>query len=898
MRTRVREVLVCGLFMAGCGGGGSGGTSAPDLRGEVRFPEDLGSQENRADVEKTDEPGAQDVGVAEAGPEVQDTSKDAESGMDLSALPDLSGEADSFVEDVGPEVPPGCKSDADCEDGILCTADSCLDTGECSHLPDDGLCGDGNQCTGEEACWPDQAGDEVGCVAGTAPDCDDGDDSTLDECDPVEGCVNTFLLPDPVEVVVGEEVEELVLEWPAGSSVSVEIFPAAFDPGTQVGMEPIGLKEIDKPLPGILIDGIAFKFAPSAPLKYPVPATIDYDYEINKDERYSLLFWNAGRQMFEPVPILAKDKTGNLITFSMREAGEYYLLYTYAEALFLKRTAQSQWQTQVEVEEWPGLILGQVAATLDAAECQIGPDDQAGTFVGVLGGSSGVEITTPSPGEHSAQVLEIYMTVLVTHDKSPGGKFGYGLVLWQQTVVDENPEGDQALLAKFAPIFQFAEGEQSFPTTVSAFLDATSALITPSGRLHETSGAAQVAAKMAEQGDRGAVLIFDGKAVPQPGGAKDGTVYGYAFDLGGKTVLVYSLHFPYSRILGPAADDSGTHRGDVRYVVVTVAADGTPESITMSQHLPGSTLEYLGDEGMPIWMLSSFNGGRLTLPWKDALRCKKSTADEGNEEHPWVFVGSLSHALYPRKGQYKVTLPGGASSSQFEETAGGNELAVWQPPGFIWACDVLPQYNLVTHASVQGLLSSSESGYLLFSGALGVSRHARNGLAPFGEAWYAPSMFQSGASTGSFDPGTNCYKCLSTAQVLGVDGIGPGSCFQNYFPYYCQCVACGAVIGKAFLVFPKGFECKDEEFCKKFDQKGLCKTGLKIDWYADVPFNGVVTGDKNIPWQAQVLVNILYPPTCYSSAENTTGVKAYLCATNACCWDTYGAVHGTCYPQL
>jgi hypothetical protein len=376
-------------------------------------------------------------------------------------------------------------------------------------------------------------------------------------------------------------------------------------------------------------------------------------------------------------------------------------------------------------------------------------------------------------------------------------------------------------------------------------------------------------------------------------------VYGRAFEAGGgKVALVYSLYFPYGNVLGPTADVSGLHRGDVRYVVIMLSgADLFPESITLSQHLPGSTVQYLGDEEMPVWTTSSFGGGSLTLGWKEALRCKRSTTEESNEEHPWVFVGAGSHALYPRKGQYSVTLPGG--KTQFTETAGGSWMHIWQPPDMVWACTEMSQYNLPAHPAVKGLTSAGENGYLLFSGIFGLSGYARNGLAPYGKAWHSSAAFAAEASTGNFDPGTNCYKCLSASQVLGVDGVAGGVCFATYWPIYiCQCSACGVVIGKAFLIFPQGFECKDADYCTKFSQNALCKTGLTVEWFSDVPLNGVVKQNKDNPWQADVMVSVPYPPTCFSSAENTAGSKARVCANEACCFDFYGGVKGVCYPQL
>ena len=61
----------------------------------------------------------------------------------------------------------GCVSvEAPCDDGIACTRDDCDPvTGACAHTPDDGACDDGRWCSGQETCDP-----ASGCVPG-APAC-------------------------------------------------------------------------------------------------------------------------------------------------------------------------------------------------------------------------------------------------------------------------------------------------------------------------------------------------------------------------------------------------------------------------------------------------------------------------------------------------------------------------------------------------------------------------------------------------------------------------------------------------------------------------------------------------------------------------------------------------------
>ena len=56
-----------------------------------------------------------------------------------------------------------CDSDAECDDGIPCTIDECIDEA-CVRTPDDTLCDDGLFCTGAEFCWP-----YYGCADGPDP---------------------------------------------------------------------------------------------------------------------------------------------------------------------------------------------------------------------------------------------------------------------------------------------------------------------------------------------------------------------------------------------------------------------------------------------------------------------------------------------------------------------------------------------------------------------------------------------------------------------------------------------------------------------------------------------------------------------------------------------------------
>ena len=62
---------------------------------------------------------------------------------------------------------PECTSNAECNDGISCTIDTC-NNGDCSNMPNDNICDDGLFCNGAEYCslvWDCQPGTPVDCSA-------------------------------------------------------------------------------------------------------------------------------------------------------------------------------------------------------------------------------------------------------------------------------------------------------------------------------------------------------------------------------------------------------------------------------------------------------------------------------------------------------------------------------------------------------------------------------------------------------------------------------------------------------------------------------------------------------------------------------------------------------------
>jgi hypothetical protein len=121
-------------------------------------------------------------------------------------LTKTSGACDDDGDEVGEPLvrapAPACSTAADCDDGDLCTIDTCT-AGVCTSAPacDDGDacsidscdptsgacsyadkdCDDGNVCT-TDSCDP-----ETGACQNVPLDCDDGDACTMDSCDPTTG---------------------------------------------------------------------------------------------------------------------------------------------------------------------------------------------------------------------------------------------------------------------------------------------------------------------------------------------------------------------------------------------------------------------------------------------------------------------------------------------------------------------------------------------------------------------------------------------------------------------------------------------------------------------------------------------------------------------------------------
>ena len=88
------------------------------------------------------------------------------------------GEGGSGGTGVDPELGGPCVEDAQCDDEIACTTDSCdKSIDRCRFRPEDAGCDNGVHCDGAEVC-----AQKLGCVAGPPASCDDGNFCTIDTC--------------------------------------------------------------------------------------------------------------------------------------------------------------------------------------------------------------------------------------------------------------------------------------------------------------------------------------------------------------------------------------------------------------------------------------------------------------------------------------------------------------------------------------------------------------------------------------------------------------------------------------------------------------------------------------------------------------------------------------------
>jgi hypothetical protein len=191
-------------FGSGCGESSEGGDAPDDAAldatadaadaGDVE-PQDSGDGATDTDTaDTTPPPDASDALDAADAPDISDAA-------DIADIPDTADVADAVdtdATDLG-----DCLTDADCDDGNVCTSDTC-DGGACAY--EFSLCEDSDLCTLDgcdplsgcvhegKVCASSGPCEVAACSAATgqctaAPvDCDDGDPCTDDSCDALTGC--------------------------------------------------------------------------------------------------------------------------------------------------------------------------------------------------------------------------------------------------------------------------------------------------------------------------------------------------------------------------------------------------------------------------------------------------------------------------------------------------------------------------------------------------------------------------------------------------------------------------------------------------------------------------------------------------------------------------------------
>jgi hypothetical protein len=93
-------------------------------------------------------------------------------------LPPLPRRHDAAVQEPLPDGSVACRHDEDCDDGVDCTRDRCINGRYCANARDNSRCSDDVFCNGDEACDP-----TMGCLPGKPRKCDDDDVCTIDSCD-------------------------------------------------------------------------------------------------------------------------------------------------------------------------------------------------------------------------------------------------------------------------------------------------------------------------------------------------------------------------------------------------------------------------------------------------------------------------------------------------------------------------------------------------------------------------------------------------------------------------------------------------------------------------------------------------------------------------------------------
>ncbi len=495
-------------------------------------------------------------------------------------------------------------------------------------------------------------------------------------------------------------------------------------------------------------------------------------------------------------------------------------------------------------------------------------------------------------------------------------------------------------------------------------------------------------------------IDFENPNATHPSDPELGTVYGTAIQLlEGRYALLYTMLFPSGRELGLGPKSATGHegrwwggiRGQTRTVLVIVNDTSGPnvpdydlyeiESVTYEDHIKGHSIQYQGTPKQDyVWPFAaaSWTSGRSRADLDYVLSCyhvdpaikylgegdcqcstdpatgvvtcpdfcPQQDAEE-SEEHPWVFVASKSHAMYPRPGRYVVVPPGGGppqlpttAAAEFDEEAGGST-RVWQPPGVAGVCPQKKQYKLEIIEDYAATTSTHENGYLLFGGLWGVGRFATSRFVPYHEAWQDPEAWAANAESSHFwqtatnliHTGTRCYRCLPDMQATSLGNAGSVLCVKSPppFPFCISCPACGPLTTQVSMAFDKNLDCNQRVVCPPQpantpleEVKQYCvRNGLTYDFA--VPLSGELCpqvegadcdtapekcGQCSIcqgligyqnpekPWTVPAIVGVYQPPGCGTVTSSACHVNATLTGAPGCTVTDIDYVEATCYGQL
>jgi hypothetical protein len=182
------------LLAAGCGEAGNlTGDVGVDLQANAdqevsTDPDGATTDAATADTLTNPDAASSDVAASDVeapGSDVTDAgAEDAQpDGADLQDGPD-SWPFDIDADTAGLELPAGCTLDVECALPVQCVVGVCK-AGACTFALTEGPCDDGNACSTADKC---SAGL---CVAGSMVDCDDGEVCTKDTCVAATGCSHT-----------------------------------------------------------------------------------------------------------------------------------------------------------------------------------------------------------------------------------------------------------------------------------------------------------------------------------------------------------------------------------------------------------------------------------------------------------------------------------------------------------------------------------------------------------------------------------------------------------------------------------------------------------------------------------------------------------------------------------